>query len=308
MPVSCCAGQELCLRLSQPAHSASRAVHDAGKRHRAALAAAGGQPAAQPAPAAAPRPAPAAKPSPAPKRKASEASAKPPRAKKAKAGATQDDEEVSDATLVTQMRALGAEYCLSKAVLEKVAFVTAPNPHYRSGAPMKPYDKAALLQLALSKHGGSAEGIAAAAAKRAATAAKAAATRAHNDGWRVGANPSVWTPQTHRAFTPAFRASIKCFVLCAHRLTCFGGADTHATLVQRIVKLMVESPDVRPLAKHTKAKPPRALKARSFRRDYGDFGDFDGRYGDGYGSDGWAAAGGLSDDDGSGGFDDADDY
>jgi len=283
-------------------------VHDAGKRHRAALAAAGGLPV--PAPAAAPRPAPAAKPPPAPKRKAPEASAKPPRAKKAKAGAAQEEEEeASDATLVTQTRALGAEYCLSKADLEKVAFVTAPNPHYRSGAPMKLYDKAALRQLALSKHGGTEEGIAAAAAKRAATAAKAAATRAHNDGWRVGANPSVWTPQTHRRFTPAFKASIKCFVLCAHRLTCFGGADTHATLVQRIVKLVVESPDVQPLAKHAKAKPPRALKARSFRRSYDDFGDYggyDGRYGDGGGSDGWAG-GGLSGDDGSG-LDDADDY
>ena len=145
---------------------------------------------------------------------------------------------------------------------------------------MKLYSKSALLALALAKHG-SAEGIAEAVAKRGAKAAKAAATRAHNDGWRQGANPATWTPESHRSFTQPFKASIRCFLLCAARLACFGGAAQHAALVQRIVQLVVESPDVKTLKKH-EAKPARALKAPRRRydryaargRDY-EYGDSD---------------------------------
>ena len=164
-------------------------------------------------------------------------------------------EEEPESTFVCLSTALGSEYCLSKADLTSLKVRLVPNPHYRSAAPMQLYDRAAVLAIALAKHG-SMEGIAAAAAKREAKAAKAAATREHNDGWREGANPRRWSPATHRHFTGPFKSSIKAFVMAAHVRKIFGGVDAHAELVKRVVKLVVESREVPTRAKQA-AKPPK---------------------------------------------------
>jgi hypothetical protein len=182
---------------------------------------------------------------------------------------------------MTQTDAM-SEYCLSKKELDGAALDcrAVANPHSRRGPPMRLYVVADVAALALSKYGDAA-GLAAHKAKNAAKAAKAAATRAHNDGWRVGANPFSWTPATHASFTPQFRAAVRTFLLCAHRLRLFGGAHSGATLCARVVTLMVVAVPPRPNQLAKKERPRRAPRYSHYDRydhyyEYGsDGGDGD---------------------------------
>ena len=80
---------------------------------------------------------------------------------------------------VTQTRALGREFCLSAKDLCGIPHELVPNPHYRSGAPMKLFRAGDLWAAALAKHG-SRRGVRLAAEKRAAAAAKRAHTMAES--------------------------------------------------------------------------------------------------------------------------------
>ncbi len=172
------------------------------------------------------------------------------------------------------------EYRLSKKDLETLSCKTAVNPHCRRGAPMRLYAVPEVAALSLAKHGGQG-GLEAAKVKSAARSAKAAATRAHNDGWRVGANPATWSIATHSTFTPQFRAAVRTFLLCAHKLQLFGGADSFAELSQRVVKLMVEVVPPRPnqLAKKERPRSARSYGYGGFRDGYMYDSDSDDSYG-----------------------------
>jgi hypothetical protein len=78
---------------------------------------------------------------------------------------------------ITQTRALGSEFCLSKKDLALLPRSEMPNPHYRNAAPMKLFRCSDLWAAALKKHG-SASGVFHAAAKRDAAATKRARTKA----------------------------------------------------------------------------------------------------------------------------------
>ena len=81
----------------------------------------------------------------------------------------------------------------------------------------------------------------------------------------VGARGRQAAPRGGRArSTAATRGgmALREFMLCAHRLQLFGGADSFATLSQRVVKLMVEAV---PPRSNQLAKPARPPRARYYR-------------------------------------------
>jgi hypothetical protein len=183
--------------------------------------------------------------------------------------------------LVTLSTAKGPEFCLSAKDVSTLSYKTAPNPHCRSAALTRLYCRTELLLLATAKHGGSG-GIAAAAARRAVTAAKAAATRLHNLGWREGANPTAWTPETHSPlFTKPFRATVLAFLLAVNRSPLRIPSDVSAL----IIKLMVEvcPPRKQHLAKLAKLRASRFGRGRGYdaqgRRYEYDEDDSDGNGG-----------------------------
>jgi hypothetical protein len=250
-----------CLLCSIPHSVGNWAVHAAGKRHQAAVAAAGqNADGALDAPPLAKKPRLGASPSPAPAARARSPS--PPR--------------------LTQTDAM-REFRLSKEELNKLNCRLAPNPHRKRGAAMRLFLVSEVEALSMAKHGDT-EGLAAAKAKSVARSAKAAATRAHNDGWRVGANPATWSVATHDQFTPQFRAGVSTFLLCAHRLRLFGGADSFAELSQRVVSLMVTAVPPRPnqLAKKVRQRSTHGHRLLSYEDYYRGDDDFDSDEEDGY--------------------------
>ena len=172
---------------------------------------------------------------------------------------------------ITQSNALSL-YCLTKGDLAALPFRAQANPHKRCGAAMRLYVQTDVQALALRKYGGAA-GLAKKRERNAGMAAKAAATRAHNDGWRVGANPQVWTVEVHGQFTPQFRAAVREFLLCAHRKRLFGGADSFVELTQRCIKFMVEV--VPPRANQLAKKERKARERRYYTYDMDDMDDSD---------------------------------
>ena len=173
---------------------------------------------------------------------------------------------------ITQSNAL-SQYSLTKRDLAALPCRTEANPHSRYGAAMRLYVLADVQAVANTKHGGAA-GLAQKRARNEAMAAKAAATRAHNDGWRVGANPAVWTVSAHVDFTMPFKAAVRTFLLCANRRRLFGGADSFAELTQRCIQLMVEV--VPPRANQLAKKPRPCLAICAAAQDSDDDSDGSG--------------------------------
>ena len=248
-----------CLLCSIPQSVGNWAVHAAGKRHLAAVAAAGQN---------------------------ADGALDAPLAKKPRLGASLSPAPATRARSpspprMTQTDAM-REFRLSKVELSKLNCRLAPNPHRKRGAAMRLFVVSEVAALSFAKHGDT-QGLAAAKAKSAARSAKAAATRAHNDGWRVGANPATWSVATHDQFTPQFRVAVSTFLLCAHRLRLFGGVDSFAELSQRVVSLMVTAVPPRPnqLAKKVRQRSTHSHRFLSYEDHYpGD--DFDSDEEDGY--------------------------
>ena len=178
-------------------------------------------------------------------------------------GSEQSGEE-GESERCCQSTALSARYCLSKKELEKLSFTNRPNPHHRSGPPMKLYEREEVKALALSRWGSNA-GIRAEAARREAKAAKAAATRVFNDGWRN--LPRVWSIPLHRTFSDPFKQSVRAFLLCLARKL---PTNEYIVLGELVIKRMVE--DVPTLPKHAKPKQQRRGGGGGHHRYYG--GDY----------------------------------